>query len=176
MSITLANRIFQLTYISHFNSLKINIILFASNIFSYSSPLHFQWNHPFISPFECIRACTCLSNHSLFLRKHCQMVPKSLLLFRNHSISRNLTISISPSPHSFHYWWPSLQIVLTFVILLNVSKSILLSWVSMNIAFYVLKNGKIDVCWSEWSPNIPLKSQSEGYKIHHLKKFFFDKS
>ena len=111
---------------THSKSTFFQWLPFCSYIFSYSSPLHLQWNHPLSSPFECIRACTCLSNHSLFLRKHCQMVPKSLLLFRNHSISCNLTISISQPSHSFHYWWPSLQIVLTSVILLNVSKSILL--------------------------------------------------
>ena len=172
MSITLANRIFQLfhssTYTSLIDSLKIktfpmtsilfqHLFLLISTPFPVKPPMHFTiWVH----------SCMYMSEQSLSflmktLPKHSPSTPHSLLLFRNHSISRNLTISISPSSHSFHYWWPSLQIVLTFVILFNVSKSILLSWVSMNIAFYVLKNGKIDVCWSEWSPNIPLKSQSE---------------
>ena len=179
MSITLANRIFQLTYISHIDSLKIktfpmtsilflHLFLLISTPFPVKPPMHFTiWVH----------SCMYMSEQSLSflmktLPKHSPSTPQALLLFRNHSISRNLTISISQPSHSFHYWWPSLQIVLTSVILLNVSKSILLSWVSMNIAFYVLKNGKIDVCWSEWSPYIPLKSQSEGYKISKSKNFF----
>ena len=110
MSITLANRIFQLTLwhilkvlSTHSKSKLFQWLPFSSNIFSYSSPLHFQWNHPCISPFECIRACTCLSNHSLFLWKHSPSTPQAL---PTHSycleITPSLAISLSPflRPHT----------------------------------------------------------------------------
>lgn len=118
LQIEFSNYLLSSTYTQspiHLKSKLFHSLPFFPYIFSYSSALHLPWNHPCISPFECIRACTCLSNHSLFLRKHCQSTaralqstPHSLLLFRNHSISHNLTISISPSPHFFQYLWPSL--------------------------------------------------------------------